>query len=427
MRLVTTALLALSTFAQDLPLIRGNVVEYGTTPPPNPLVGAEVILHEFVTVDGVYSRRPVATVVTDNRGGFSIKPDHAGTYFIETKKATYLTAEDLDGYGPLPCCFVAESSLLVEAGKPVDEFHFTLVRPGSISGRVIDEQDKPVAKLSLSTVGVGRAMLATTAADGTYTFRTVLPGPTKIRVGPEDRVARPLTRFTKEDLEVTEEDIETSFWPGGATEAKFALPITVIPGTTVSMPTIRARNTPYYRALLHFDAGCKRPRFIGFTDGSAFMPGFCDKDLLLAKLSSGSRVLAVWEPVPEATTDISSWALIPLAIRDHNIEVGAGMQPSVEVRGRFFAKNSDQVPEIGNTRVSLKPVDVTFLNRTFDAQANGAAFGIPRVAWPRHTVTVTLGNPNLVVKEMRYAGQVVQGGVISIVPGATLDVIVESK
>jgi hypothetical protein len=42
-------------------------------------------------------------------------------------------------------------------------------------------------------------------------------------------------------------------------------------------------------------------------------------------------------------------------------------------------------------------------------------------------VTVTLGNPNLVVKEMRYAGQVVQGGVISIVPGATLDVIVESK
>ncbi len=103
------------------------------------------------------------------------------------------------------------------------------------------------------------------------------------------------------------------------------------------------------------------------------------------------------------------------------------MSPSVEVRGRFLARNSDQPPEIGNTNISLKPVDVSFLNRTFDGQAEGATFVIKNVAWPQHRVTVTLGNPNLVVKEMRYAGQAVVDGVLQIVPGATLDVVVAAR
>ncbi len=60
MRVVATFLIALASFGQDLPAVRGTIVEYGTTP-PSPLVGAEVILYEFATVDGVYGRKPVST------------------------------------------------------------------------------------------------------------------------------------------------------------------------------------------------------------------------------------------------------------------------------------------------------------------------------------------------------------------------------
>ena len=423
---VALLLFAVAAFAQDLPVVRGTVAEFGTTP-PSPLVGADVLLYEFRNVDGVYSRVRVATALSDGHGDFSIKPDHPGTYFIEAKKATYLTAEDLDGYTPLPCCFNAESSLVIEAGKQLDELRFTLVRPGALSGRVIDDQDKPVSGLTLSTMGVGRSMTAKTDKDGVFTFPLVLPGPTKVRVGPEDRPRPSTTGVSKEDLDVVERDVETTYWPGGATDAKLALPISVIPGATVNLPTIRIRNAPYYRAVLHFNTGRERSRFIGFTDGSSFMPGLCSKDLLLGKLAAGTRTLAAWEPVPEATTDISSWALVPLMIQDHSIEVNVSMSTSVEVRGRFLAKGSDQPPEIGNTRVSLRPVDVSFLNRSFEAQTDGAYVSIKNVAWPRHRVTVTLGNPNLVVKEMRYSGQAVQDGIISIVPGSTLDVIVEPR
>lgn len=418
-------LIAITAVAQDLSVVRGTVTEFGTTP-PSPLVGADIILYEFRNVDRVYSRVEVARVLTDGHGDFSIRPERPGTYFIEAKKATYLTAEDLDAFTPLPCCFVTESPLVIEAGKPLEAFRFTLVRPGALSGRVIDEKDKPVAGLTLSTIGVGRSTTAQTDKDGAFTFSVVLPGPTKVRVAP-DRAAHPLAIRVKEDLEVVEEDTETSYWPGGATDAKLALPISVIPGATVNLPTIRIRNAPYYRAVLHFSGGCERPRVIGFTDGSSFMPGLCNKDLLMGRLAVGSRTLAVWETVAQANTDISSWALVPLVIQDHNIELGVTMNPSVEVRGRFLARNSDQPPEIGNTKISLKPIDVSFLNRTFDAQAEGATFVIKNVAWPQHRVTVTLGNPNLVVKEMRYAGQAVVDGMLQVVPGATLDVIVAAR
>ncbi len=101
-------------FAQDLPLVRGTVP--GSAPRRPALSSGPT---SFSTSSKhrrrVYSRVEVARVHRRPRR-FSIRPERPGTYFIEARKATYLTAEDLDAFTPLPCCFVTESPLVIEAG-----------------------------------------------------------------------------------------------------------------------------------------------------------------------------------------------------------------------------------------------------------------------------------------------------------------------
>lgn len=423
MKLAAACLLALSASAQDLPLVRGTVAEFGTTP-PNTVAGAEIILYEFATVDGAYGRQPIATAYSDGRGAFSIKPDHPGSYFIEAKKPTYLTAEELDNFTPIPCCSLAEQALTIERGAQLEEIRFILIRPGALRGRVIDEQDQPVDKLSVTAIGVGRRITTATDADGVFTFPAILPGAAILRVGPDGSFLSPRFQFTKDDLETVEQDIETTYWPGGVADAKLALPIHVIPGATMNAPTIRVRKGPYYRAHLSLP-DCERGRSMGLPLGVMFM--VCSKELLLEKLTPGSRVFATWNQ-GEKPTDIAAWALVPLTITDHNIDVTVSMTPSVDVSGKFVAKNADRLPEIGTTRVTLRPVEISFLSRVFETTAaKDGSFVIAGVAWPRHQVSVILGNPNLVVKEIRYGGQLAPDGIVSILPGSVLEVVLDAR
>jgi hypothetical protein len=58
-----------------------------------------------------------------------------------------------------------------------------------------------------------------------------------------------------------------------------------------------------------------------------------------------------------------------------------------------------------------------------DAQGN---FNLSRVAWPRNQIVI-VSNPNFAIKEFRYNNQPVPDGIITPVPGALLEIVIDDQ
>lgn len=82
MRTLVLLNLTLIAFAQAPaePELRGTVTEFGVT---TPVAGAEVTISEFVVIDSTLTRKPIATIYTDNRGAFVYKPGHIGRFGLK--------------------------------------------------------------------------------------------------------------------------------------------------------------------------------------------------------------------------------------------------------------------------------------------------------------------------------------------------------
>jgi hypothetical protein len=415
------ALAALAQGVQDMSPIHGTVAEYGTGAP---ISAAEVILYEFVSIDGLYTRKPVATVVTDSRGAFTLKPEHPGQFFSEAKKPTYLTAEELDSIRPIPGPQLAELALTLTL-DPIPDIHFILIRPGGLTGRVIDEDGRPVANLPIQAVAAGVvASLSTRAVtdrDGVFLLPTLVPAPRVVRVGPLDEL--PITRrYIKEEVEKIDQDYEIAYWPGGTPDPAPALALPIIPGAVANAGTIRVRKVPYYRAHLTFANGCPPKTSWIYSKSSALgiMIGPCAKDAVLDKLRPGLNTIGV---VQENT----GWTILQFSIDRENVEVPVNFTPLIEVPGRFTAAKGSALPDLAATRIALRPVFNSRSSIAADAISPKGDFTIQRVAWPQHQVQFPSLSPAMAVKEIRYNGFPVTDGVINVASGALLEIIVDDQ
>jgi hypothetical protein len=426
------ALTALAQGVQDLPQIRGTVTEYAS---PTAISGARVTLYEFVAPEGLVIRKQVATAFTNFQGAFSIKPPHAGQYFLETSKPMYLTGEDLEGLGWGSGRSMMEIPLIIPGDDP-DNLHFTLIRPGGLTGRVIDENDKPVPDftvIALSRTTPNRTDRAVTDKDGVFTFPAIIPSARVIRVGPRNDTVTPARSApTKDDLALIEQDVETAYWPGGVSDPALALPVKMIPGAVATVGTIRLRKVFYYRARLSYSHECGAKEAWLFTLDNTSRMGLaqCGKENLIDKLRPGTHSLAIWTGGAQLTPAATNWALVPFSIGSENVEIPISFMPVVEVPGRIVSANASKLPDLSKARIALRsttevaPLGPGFVTASIGQQGD---FVFPKVAWPQHRISFPTLDPSIAIKEIRYAGQRIPDGMITLVPGAAFEIQLDDQ
>ncbi len=173
----------------------------------------------------------------------------SGTRFIEANEGRVSCSRDLEAhFTPLPCCFGRRSAGESKQGSRSKNSAPSLVQPRHLSGRVIDDKDKTCrGTLRFPPWASGRQHECPDR-QGWRILVLGRPARSDKRCVGSDRVESSLAIRVKR-ISVVEEDVETSYWPGGTTDAKLALPISVIPEPPSTCTAIRIRKAPYYRVV----------------------------------------------------------------------------------------------------------------------------------------------------------------------------------
>src|SRR5262249_26370827 len=139
------------------------------------------------------------------------------------------------------------------------EFHFSLMRLGELRRRVVDEEGKPLVGVRLHAHAVSSDWPsfagAVTDKDGNFAAEKLTRGKYLVRVFPQHAGAiEILPQFSEDDLNVADQDLEASEWPGRFDE-RSASPVTVSSGAALSVGLITARTVSYYRARVSVLSG----------------------------------------------------------------------------------------------------------------------------------------------------------------------------
>src|SRR4051812_35054330 len=324
MRVPLFVLLSALLCAQTtVPELRGTILEAGST---TPIPGVTVTLNEFgPDANNFISSKPVVSTLTDANGLYTLRPGHLGAFTLEAKK---------EGYTP-----TAGFQLTLTAAAPAQTNRpLSLVRPGTLTGRVIDQNGNPARNLRLlvernpprnsnnAPVGFAPGSLsipATTDTEGNFTAGNLQPGGYWVHIVPKPASdVDALVAYTDDGFSIVDEDVEPSFWPGGVPEAQMVLPITIEGGAIGNVGTITVRKVPYYRVRVTLNRDCEpnerwifRLRPAGETLGPV-MDRYteCHKDSLLTGVPPGSWDLAVWRG-----RDVDRWARTSVTITKENV------------------------------------------------------------------------------------------------------------
>ncbi len=416
--------------------------------------GAEVTLSEFVTgEDRFVVHRKVATALTDGAGAFRFRLDRAGNYYLEATKTGYAA---IGGSADQPD--TAEGPVSITAEQPQVTRAFQMTRPAELTGNVIDENGDPVADLPLLlSAGQGtRGVQVTSDAEGKFTASRLLPGAYTAQVTGRTQFVPNMTQpFREEEWKKVGEDWEHSYWPGGGDLAS-ALPLTVAPGAVASMGTIRVRRVPYYRAHVTMGsdacASGTPPRFWAVRDlgpqasaaelralpfGFAPVPGrTCSPEFLVINLRPGNY----WFTLFGEDGKPGRWALAHVEITNANVEVPMTLMPTVTVPGRLVAAEGSELPSFKNISVRLGADLDGLATSARAAVGEDGTFAFQDVQWPRRTLifegllsafpgSMLQPAPGLThyVEAIRYNGVESTDGVITLAPGAELQIVVDDQ
>ncbi len=336
------ALIAAPAWAQKDPTaeIHGVVTEVGLKPG---LAGAEVTLFEFAGPDRV---RTVFATTRDQHGRRIPLSSRrfTGDYWVEVKKQSYFAAIPIEGLSSLPKPLSETTGTLVSVSADIttQEVRELLMRPGELTGSVIDENDKPVAKILVEVTTAGSPLLskatARTDADGSFTVNQLIPGEYLVKLSPAlSGSVTVMPRFSEDDLKAVDQTLETIYWPG-APDERSATPASVIPGASATLGTIRIRKTASYRVRISMP-GCqpddlpslgvetsgRGPVFVLNADGkiqsfNGLTVASC-QDFLVKGVTPGSYTFQL--------SSKKAWAAAPVEITTKNLEIALTLGPGM--------------------------------------------------------------------------------------------------
>lgn len=419
MKLAATFLLTLTALAQQVPEVRGIVTESGTT---TPIPGVEVTLSEFApNADNVIVSKAVGSTITDAAGAFSLKPGHLGTFLVGAKKGGY-TAVDF-------------RSLALTASGPVQSIGMALVRPGILTGRVIDRDGKSVPNQRVyldvvrATTRLPGIISTLTDREGNFTATNVQPGLYVVNLRPPSPPgSQDLAAYTEADFEAADEDIETSYWPGGVSSLEQALPITIASGGIANAGTITLRKMTYYRLRISLVGSCAPNERWSFRIRSVDSPNAlavdritdCREDALLTGIAPGSYTLAVW-----TGRRFDRWALVPFTITDKNARVSLPFNDSLSISGSLVPANGADLGKLGTVNILVRPNGSLPSNQSNAESDAGGKFSLERVPWKTQMISIRPSNPSSYVKEVRYNHQRLGSPEFDAGAGAPLEIVLD--
>ena len=385
------------------PEIQGTVVEYGTH---LGLSGVQVILLKNGEKD------PVRTTATDSQGAFSFHPGEFGHYSVKVA---------LDGYSLAPPDFsnisASSGAVVLTTGNPKEELQFTLVRPGEITGRVVDEEaGDPVAKVRVTIVSKNNGQQfflpgppILTDTEGRFVIANVIPGNYVVETSPAALGTTQITaEFSDQEVSQIDRDIEQAFWPGGG-DLDSASPLQVASGGSVSVGTLKVRTASYYRARVHFvpancPAGAKASVRLRHASKSAAADQVnaqvpCGSDFLIRAIPRGSYEVAIFAGRGETFAQTR----IPLEIGDKNVEVSAALERGVDVDVRITVAEGVTQPAPEQVTVLMNDRDMLGANPPFNPGEDGR-FRLANQPLGRKYVELLRAPNRLYLREVRYNG-----------------------
>ncbi|MEP7352883.1 MAG: carboxypeptidase-like regulatory domain-containing protein [Acidobacteriota bacterium] len=439
--LILSALVLISATAQvsngDVPMagleIRGSVVEPGTNGGLTPVAGVEIKLTGFRLVEMMVTPTVIAPVVTDNQGTFLFHPLNLGRYIVDANKAGYRSAAYTGGGSGSTEYVDLTSEVLRQSVR------FQITRLGSLTGRVLDEDNNPLAGLKLDLRGSATGYLsiyqATTDPKGDFTVPELTPNKYLVRIAPQSGGPALVPTFTQADLKIIDQDMDTAYWPGGPGVSP--TPIVVQPGGVTDVGTIRASKVAYYRAHVQVRADrCEDKEEwtvtafptdipnLGAT--SEIVPRFlvrCEdakkSGFLIRNLRPGSYRFTI----TGGTRDVvNSWALEQVEIKRENVEVSMAMTASSDVVGRVVAAEGAMLPDLKTLMIGAGSVSVPV-----DAKGQ---FKIT-VPWQQELIRVfftAAAGSNLYVQQVRQNGQPAVDGVLKLAGAPTqVEIVIDDK
>jgi hypothetical protein len=415
--------------------IHGVVTEVGLN---LGLAGAEVTLYEFVGPERV--RTIYATVATDPRGEFRFHPVRFGDYWVEVRKQAYFASISMEGpASPKPPTAETGTLVTVSSAHPFQEVRFALMRPGELTGTVIDENDKPLPAMLIEVTMAGLSALskatARTGADGVFSVKMLMPGEYVVKVSsPSSNLFKPPSKFSEDDLKVVDEDLQTVYWPGVPEEGS-ATPVRVNPGAPASLGTIRMRKTPSYRARVTM-VGCKPDNLpylivasnndsqaapsVHFAVLQAFgSPVTSCEDVLVTGLKPGSYTFRL--------VSTRGWAAAPVEVAKKNLEVSLTMLAGVDISGRIVAGEGVTLPSFDKIRIALDPAETGASGAKVSPPDTKGGFVAGNVIGPSHRVSISGLGDKYYVKEIRLDGRAAPDGVVKLYQGSQLEIVIDDQ
>jgi 5-hydroxyisourate hydrolase-like protein (transthyretin family) len=417
--------------------IRGVVLEPGSV---LGVAGAEVTLYEFVR-EADNARIAFATASTDLNGAFRFHPPRLGDYYVEVKKTGYVSSYSFNG-ATTPLQESTGTLLSLSRDRPSRDVRLSLMRPGELTGRVIDEDGNPAAGVTVEVLNPGASLLsagaiAATAKDGSFTATKLRPGEYLVRISSwPDGMATAVPQFSEADAKVVDQRLATSYWPGVSDEQS-AYPVLVSPGSTINVGTITAVKVPAYRVRVSVPGDCRPDdmwEFFAFDDNgngtsmrfanraSFFTPSFSPvscQDFLVRDLRPGSYQFAL--------RNARGWAVAAVDITTSNLDLALTITPDTDVYGRVIAAEGARLPPLDTLKIELKPSNDMVRPGPAPSTVADGRFLFKSVRGLRHQVVVRGLGRQYYVKEVRTDGRVAADGVVTPSEGSQLEIVIDDQ
>ncbi len=441
--------LALSVSAQDINKaalryeIHGVVLETGTN---QPVLDAKVTLYFLGSEKprvrtGLKTQKILGETTTDFLGAFVFRPDEPGHYGVNVTKDGYTTGRGSSQFFTLT------------TEEPNRDVRLVLAHPGEIIGRVVDaETRKPIpnvtvrawAARSILSLARGRGRLygrpgfgsgseSITDLDGRFRLSERLPGSWIMEIVPRTRgKKRVTTEFSESDLELVDEDVENTYWPGGS-GPESAVPVTLAPGGVVDAGDLAVKTIQYYRVHVEIPGGvCSSEETLlidealyGWREVARDVP--CGKDFLISGFSPGSHRLIFYTNTRPATLRTAS---VPFAITEKSVTITVPLAYGVTVDARFVAADGAQPPDFTRLALFLNGLDcLSSPDHKVPAAADGR-LRVINVPFGRHEAIILGASRDRYIKEILYNGTPRPDHVISVGDDAgssSLTIVIDDK